>query len=62
MRALVDLQVFRARKQLTAAGKRTRERLFSRMHANVVDELVFGLKRELNAYCPLRLEKQTNPN
>lgn len=45
MRARVDLEVFGACEHLAAVGKCARKRLLPRMHANVVDEFVFGFKR-----------------
>lgn len=45
VRARVDLEVFGACKHLAAVGKRTRKRLLPGVHANVVDEFVFGFKR-----------------
>ena len=43
--SLVDLEVLGAREELTTARKRARKRLLPRMHADVVNQLVFGLKR-----------------
>ena len=45
MDAFVDFQVLRAGKHLAATGKRTRKRLLSGMHANVVHQFVLGLER-----------------
>ena len=39
------LEVLAAREDFAAAGKQTRERLLSRVDADVVDELVLGLER-----------------
>ena len=41
---LVDLQIFTPRKQFPTAGDITRKRLLSRVHANVIDQLVLGLE------------------
>lgn len=45
MRARVDLEVFGACKHLAAVGKRARKRLLPGVHADVVDEFVFGFER-----------------
>lgn len=45
VRARVNLEVFGAREHLAAVGKRARERLLPGVHANVVDEFVFGFER-----------------
>lgn len=44
MGPLVDLEVLAAGEDLAAAGEGTRERLLSRMHPDVVDQLVLGLE------------------
>jgi len=43
--ALVNLEVFRARKRFPAVCKRAREWLFSSVNAYVIDKLVFGFER-----------------
>lgn len=45
MRARVDLKVLGACEHLAAVGKRAREGLLPRVHADVVDEFVFGFER-----------------
>ena len=45
MRSFVDLEVLAAREHFSAAWKRTLERPFSGVDADVVDELVLGLER-----------------
>ena len=45
MRSLVDLQVFRPRKDLPTARERAREGLLPGVHPNVVDQFVFRLER-----------------
>lgn len=45
MRARVDLEVLGACKHLAAVGKCAGERLLPGVHANVVDEFVFGFER-----------------
>ena len=44
MRPLVDLEVLGAREHLAAAGKGAREGLLSRVHPDVVHQLVLGLE------------------
>lgn len=44
MGAFVDFQILGARKHFAARLERARERLLARVHANVVDQLVFGLE------------------
>lgn len=44
MSPFVDFQIFRTGKNFAASRKRTRERLFAGMDADVIDQLVFGLK------------------
>ena len=45
MRSLVNLEVLASREHFSATRKRTLERPFSRMHSDVVDQLVLGLER-----------------
>jgi len=47
--SLVDLEVLGPCEHFAAAGIRTRERLFASVHANVVDELVLGFERLVDA-------------
>jgi hypothetical protein len=42
--ALVNLEVLRASEHFSTAGEGAGERLLSRVHADVVDELIFGLE------------------
>lgn len=43
--ALVDLQILGSGEDFGTLGEGARERLFARVHADVVDQLVLGLKR-----------------
>jgi len=43
--ALVNLEVFRARKRFAAVSKGTGERLFSSVNANVIDKFVLRFER-----------------
>lgn len=43
--ALVNLEVFRARKRFAAVCKGAGEGLFSSVNANVIDKLVLGFER-----------------
>lgn len=45
MRSLVDLQILRTGKHLSATVIRTRERLLTRMHSDMVHQLVLRLER-----------------
>ena len=45
MRSLVDLQVFRSRKDLSTARERAWEGFLPSVHPNVVDQFVFRLER-----------------
>ena len=45
MDAFMNLQILRTGKYFAAAGKGTGKGFFSGMYPNVVDQLVFGLKR-----------------
>lgn len=45
MRPLVDFEIFRSRKNFSAARKRARKRLFSGVNSNMVDQFIFGLER-----------------
>lgn len=45
VRARVDLEVLGACEHLAAVGKRARERLLPGVHADVVDEFIFGFER-----------------
>ena len=45
MSSLVDLEVFRSRKDFATAGKGAGEGLLPRVDADVIDQLVFGFER-----------------
>lgn len=45
VRALVNLEIFRAREGFPAVGKGAREGLLSSVNTNVVDKLVLGFER-----------------
>lgn len=45
MRSFVDFQIFRPGEYFPTSGERARERFLARVHADVVDEFVLGLKR-----------------
>ena len=52
------LEVLAAREDFAAAGKQTRERLLSRVDADVVDELVLGLERAQAAVCSATCDRR----
>ncbi len=45
MSSLVYFEIFRASKHFATANERTRKGLLARMHAYMIDQLVFGLER-----------------
>ena len=45
MSSLVYFEIFRASKHFATAYERTRKGLLARMHAYMIDQLVFGLER-----------------
>lgn len=45
MRSFVDFQILRSGEYFPTSGERARERFLARVHTDVVDEFVLGLKR-----------------